>query len=185
MMNWFSRVDRAKNLIFDSERTWGVIFDENAPPAGVFMEYVLPMAAVPSIAHLLGFWYYGLFSTIFRAVLWFLLAVSGVWLTGKMIYYSATHFNSVPNEARSFQLAAYSFTPFFMAGAVYILPFLSAFVFLGGLYGIRLLHRGLPRLMETSAEKNSAFTLAAGAAMILVMWIVGQWTGGIFWPSKP
>jgi hypothetical protein len=185
MMDWFSRIARARNLIFDSGRTWADILEENDSPAAVLMEYILPMAAVPAAAHLLGFWYLGFFNTMLRAVLWLILSVSGVWLTGKIIYYSASRFNSTPNETRSFQLAAYSYTPFFAAGAAYVLPFLSIFVFMGGLFGIRLLSRGLPLFMETPAEKNSGFTMAAGAAMVIVMLLVGQLTGGIFWPPKP
>ncbi len=185
MKDWSSRIARARNLVFASDRAWADILEEKEPPAGIFLEYVLPMAAVPAAAHLLGFWYYGFFSTIFRAFLWLGLAVSGVWLTAKVIYYSSPHFNSITDEIRSYQLAAYSYTPFFAAGVAYIFPFLSLFVFLGGLYGVRLLSKGLPLLMETPADRQSGFVLAAGASMVAVMLLVAHLTGGIFWPSKP
>jgi len=166
-------------------QTWEEIRDDEAATTEVFIEYVLPMAAIPALAHLLGFWYHGFFDTVFKAILWYALAVTGVWFLGKAIYYLASNFDAVPSETRSFQLAAYSFTPFFLAGSFYILPFLSIFVFFSGMYGVYILSLGLPVLMEAPDEKSTSYSLVAGAAMLVIVVAIGHLTGGVFWPSRP
>jgi uncharacterized membrane protein len=111
--------------------------------------------------------------------------VGGVWIIGRIIFFLAANFDSVPNEIRSFQLAAYSFTPFFLGGVCYILPFLSIFVFFAGFYGMYLLSLGLPVLMETPEEKTVFYIVTVGAVMLFIILIIGHLTGGVLWPSKP
>jgi len=178
-------IERAKGMVLNPHRTWEDILEEDDSIGNFFVETILPMAALPAAAHLLGFWYHGFFDTVFKALLWFILAVAGVWLVGKTVHALALYFNSSPNEIRAFQLAAYSFLPFFLSGVCYILPFLSFIVFLSGLYGIYLLFVGLPVLLNMSGEKSTVLGLIAGAAMLAVIVLVGELTGGVLWPSKP
>jgi len=102
--------------------------------------------------------------------------------------YLAPNFGSTQNEAKAFQLAVYSYTPFLAVGILNIIPALSVLVFLSSLYGLYLLYIGLPILMSTPKEKSLAYTITIIVAMILIYIIIQIVTGAfynIFGPTLP
>lgn len=185
-MDWISIIERAKGMAIQPRETWGKIRQEETTSIELIMHTIAPMAAVPAAAHLLGFWIIlGFFKTIFTAILWYVLTVAGVWLLGKIIYYLSAQFGVEPDEARSFQLSATSFTPFILAGIFYIVPNFTFIVFLSGLYGIYALSLGLPILLDIPEEKTASFQITAGGVLFLLIILIGRLTGGVLAPHKP
>ena len=184
-MGWASLAGMARAFLIRPREAWEEVRNQDAGPADLFTDVVLPAAAIPAVAHLLGFWYHGFFATVFKAVLWYALAVSAVWAMGKTLVFLAPSFGAAPDETKAFRLAAYSFLPYFSAGVFYLLPFLSFVVFIGGLYGILVLYHGIPVLMEIPDEKSVSYALAAGFVMLVAVVFIGSITGGLIWPGKP
>ena len=84
--------------------------------------------------------------------------------------------------AQALKVAAYSFTPAWLAGILSLLPSLSMLGVLAGLYGIYLLYLGLPVLMKVPQEKAAAYTAVSVVCSILIMivftMVVGSVGGG-------
>jgi len=184
-MGWASLAGTAKAFWVRPREAWEEIRDQETDAAELFTGVVFPAAAVPAIAHLLGFWYHGFFSTIFKAILWYALAVVAVWVVGKTLVLLAPQFDAVPDETKAFRLAAYSFLPYFSAGIFYLLPFLSIVTLFGGLYGMVVLYHGIPVLMNIPDEKSIPYALTGGTVMLIAVVLIGCLTGGLIWPGKP
>jgi hypothetical protein len=72
------------------------------------------------------------------------------------------------------KVAAYTYTPFFVAGILYLIPSLTPLVIIAGLYGLYLLYLGLPIVMGTPKEKSLAYTIVIIVTIILIYIIVAS-----------
>ena len=80
-------------------------------------------------------------------------------------------FGSRRSFEHAFKLVAYSYTPFWLAGIFLLAPGLRFLIALS-VYGVYLLWKGLPRLMETPRTKVPAFTaviVGCAAALTLIL----------------
>ena len=75
------------------------------------------------------------------------------------------------------KLAVYCYTPFWLAGAIYILLFVSPTLvwvvwLVGALYSIYLLWLGAPILARTPSDKTPIFVGAAALIGVVVTWLL-------------
>ena len=171
-------VERAKNIIMAPKTEWLVIAAEEPNTAQIFKGYVLPLALIPAIAHIIGL------SVIGRGVMssfsWgiamgliqFILAFVGVYISADVIAYLAPRFGSQQDMGRAVQLVAYSYTPAWVAGILSIVPALGVLVFVGGLYGLYLMYLGLPHTMKTPQNKVIGYLVVSIVGVIVTYWIV-------------
>jgi len=185
-MEFRTLIERVGHILLQPDDTWETIRLEQISISEILKEYVLKLAAVPAAAHFLGWWVLvGFWSSLTRALLWYFLSVAGVWIISKVIGLLAAQFGAEENETSTFKLAAFSFTPYFLAGICYIVPPMMIFVVVGGIYGFYLLYRGIPIVLEIPKEKAAPYAGMISIAMFLVFCIIGRLTGGVLWPSKP
>jgi hypothetical protein len=88
------------------------------------------------------------------------LGLVSVFLLGLIIDALAPSFAGEKNQVRATQVAVYSFTPAWVAGALYLLPSFGRLAMLAGLYGFYLLFLGLPRLMKCPQDRAVPYTIA-------------------------
>jgi hypothetical protein len=175
-------IGRVKKICLTPQTEWSVIAEENTPPAGLITQYVLPLAAIAAVAGLIGgslvgqsLPFIGTYRTpiatgVGLAVFSLVTAVIGVFLISLIINALAPTFGAQKNSAQAFKVAAYSFTPAWIAGVFQILPALGILALLGGLY---LLYLGLPRLMKCPEDKAVGYTAVVVISAVVVSLVLG------------
>ncbi|HLG54643.1 MAG TPA: Yip1 family protein [Vicinamibacterales bacterium] len=181
-------IGRVKKICLTPQAEWSVIAEESTPAAGLITQYVLPLAAVAAVAGLIGGSLVGqslpfigtyrvpLATGLGVAIFSVVTAVIGVFLISLIINALAPTFGAQKNSAQAFKVAAYSFTPAWVAGVFQILPALGILALLGALYGLYLLYLGLPRLMQCPADKAVGYTavvVISAVVISLVLTLVG------------
>jgi len=169
-----SIVDRAKNIIMTPKTEWPVIAGEEPNAAQIVSGYVIPLALIPAVASIIG---YGLVGRgvvtsftmgIAMAIIGFIAAVAGVYLTAFVVDFLAPNFGSQKNFGRAMQLVAYSYTPAWVAGIFNIIPVLGFLSLIAGIYGLYLLYLGFPHTMKTPADKVVVYMVVAIIVLIII-----------------
>ena len=171
-------VERAKNIIMTPKTEWLVIAAEEPNTAQIFKGYVLPLALIPAIAHIIGLSVIGrgMMSSfswgIAMGLIQFILAFVGVYISAYVIAYLAPRFGSQQDMGRAVQLVAYSYTPAWVAGILSIIPALGLLVFVAGIYGLYLMYLGLPSTMKTPQDKITVYLAVSIIAVIVIYLII-------------
>lgn len=163
-------------LLIDPRAAWAAIEAEAADPAYVLSHYVARLALIPAVAGFSGASVIGatlpggvmvrhtLADGLFGAIFGYVAACIVPLLLALVLYAMARWFDGRRDFDTAFRVAAFSFTPVWLAGLSLLLPGLY-FLGLSGLYGIYLLGLGLPRLLKSrpSAMLLIVATVAAVA----------------------
>ena len=191
--------ERAKDIIMQPKSEWAVIDAEPATVGSIFTSYVLILAAIGPIALLIGHQVFGIGAlgfnwkppigfSIAQAVMMYVGSLIGVYVFALIIDALAPTFNGTKNNLNAFKVAAYSFTPAWLAGIFYIIPALSILVIVG-LYSLYLVYTGIPRLMRVSEDKAVGYAAVAIVIAIILNIIVGyiaqQLAWSMFAPTLP
>jgi hypothetical protein len=165
--------ERAKDIIMSPKTEWGVIDGEATTIGGIFMGYVLILAAIGPIATLIGQQVFGIYGykppmeyTIAWVVIMYVLSLVSVYIDALIIDALAPSFGGTKNMTNAFKVAAYSSTAAWLCGIFGIIPMLGILAILG-LYSLYLLYLGLPRLMRVGEDKAVGY-----AVVVVVVWIV-------------
>ena len=170
-------INRVKNMLVSPKAEWPVVASENSSHVKVFTGYVVPLALIPAIAAFIG---YGLIDSILgihiggigwgirQAIVQYITMLGGVYVTAFIIDALANSFGAKKDFNHAFSLVAYSYTPMFVAGILYILPALSWLAMLAGLYSLYLLYIGLQPMMKVSTEKQTSYFIVSLLVMIVV-----------------
>ena len=173
-------IDRVKNVLVTPKTEWTAIEAENMPHAKVFTTYVVPLALIPAVASLIGYGFFrvsafGIYGGslialgVRHAIMQYALMIGGVYVTAFVIDALADNFGVKKDFDRAFSLVAYSYTPMFVAGALYMLPTLAGLATLAGLYGLYLLYIGLQPMMKVTDEKQTSYFVVSLVVMIVAL----------------
>jgi len=171
-------VGRAKSIITSPKTEWLIVAAEEPNIRKMFTEYVLPLALIPAIAHIIGLGLIGrgMVSSfawgIAMGLIQFIAAFVGVYLSAFVIDFLAPNFASQKNMGRAVQLVGYSFTPTWVAGIFYVIPVVGILAILASIYGLYLMYLGLPHTMKTPQEKVVVYLVVAIVAVIVIYWII-------------
>jgi Yip1-like protein len=188
-------IERAKNIVVSPKTEWDVIAAETTPTRDIVTGYVLPLAAVAAVAGFIGISFVGQslpFLGTFRmgigwglalAIYQVVMAVVFVYVVGFIIDALAPTFNGQKKMAQAIKLAAYSYTPAWLAGILGIIPALGILALIGALYGLYLLYLGLPRLMKNPPDKSAGYTALVVVCAIVVGFIISVIGGLITAPA--
>jgi hypothetical protein len=93
----------------------------------------------------------------------------------------APHFDGKADDKRALTLAAYSYTPAWLAAGFGLVPGLRWLDILG-LYGLYVFYHGLPRMMKCPKDHNDVLTLvvlvltiATGALHAWIVHFIAPW----------
>lgn len=181
-------VERAKNIILSPKTEWQAVAAETTPDSQVIVGYVLPLAAVAAIAGFIGMslvgMSMGMFGSVRVPIAWgfasaiyhLVMAIVMVYVLAFIIDALAPTFNAEKGLSRALKVAAYAYTPVWVASIVTILPMLGILVLLAAIYAIYLLYLGLVPLMRAPAEKAAGYTavvVIAGIVLSVVISVIG------------
>lgn len=172
---------RAKAILVDPSAEWTKIETESGDVAYLLTTYVAALALIPALCGFIGVCLVGvvvpgpgtlrapILQGLFGAVFGYVMACATVVVLGIVIRLLVPIFGGRRSFDRAFKLAVYSCTPFWLAGLFLLAPGLR-FLILTSLYGVYLLWKGLPRLMETPKTKIASFTaVIVGCACVLTL----------------
>jgi hypothetical protein len=176
-------VARVKNILLQPKAEWEVIDREPSSVGQIMRSWVLPLAAIPAIASLIGALVFGysFFGVTYRpgvveaigtAITQYVLAIVGVYVLALIIDALAPQFGGTKNRVQAMKVAAYSATAAWVAGIFGLIPSLAMLGILG-LYSLYLLYLGLPRLMKAPADKAMGYTIVTILAAIVLAFLIG------------
>jgi len=171
-------VDRAKNIMMTPKTEWPAIAGEEPVVGQIVSGYVIPLALIPAVASIIGYglvgrgMYTSFTMGIAMAIVSFVAAVAGVYLTAFVVDYLAPNFGSQKNFGRSMQLVAYSYTPAWVAGILTIVPVLGVLVLIGSIYGLYLMYLGFPHTMKTPQDKVVAYMVVSIIVLLVIYFLL-------------
>lgn len=172
-------LNRIKNILIRPYEEWLVIDRESGDPVFLFTRYVAILALIPAVAGVIGGSMIGvtvpagtfrvpLVIGLLNGAISYLFTFVIVYSVALVIDGLAPTFGTERHLPSAMKLAAYSFTPAWLAGIFLLLPGLR-FLTVVGLYSVYLLWVGLGPLMRAPKEKALPYTLTVIVAAILII----------------
>src|SRR5450755_1209589 len=175
---------RVKNILLTPSTEWPVIAAEAATSGAIYLRYVAPLVALGVIATFigqtligtsmgpLGMVRVGIFAGVAHAILMFGLSFLQIFLISWLVDVLAPTFGGQRDSLRALKVAAYSFTPGWVAAVLNVIPMLGILGILAALYGLYLLYLGLPVLMRNPREKSVGYTVVLVICAIVLSALV-------------
>ncbi|MDQ3168540.1 MAG: YIP1 family protein [Acidobacteriota bacterium] len=176
-------VERVKRILVSPATEWPVIAAETTPTAALVTGYVVPLAALSAVATFIGQSLVGvsLMGTTYRtpiatgiamAIWGMVMAVAGVFICAYIINAFAPTFGATKSDSQALKVAAYSFTPVWVAGLLQILPPLSPLSIIGALYALYLLYLGLGIVMKAPDDKTVGYTAVVALVTVVALFVI-------------
>jgi hypothetical protein len=183
-------VDRAKNIIVTPKTEWAAVAAETTPDSQLIVGYVIPLAALAAVCGFIGMSLIGAGLGMFGihvgfvwglalAVYQFVMAIVMVYVLAFIIDALAGNFGAQKGFSQALKVAAYSYTPVWVASVVTIIPFLGILVLLAAFYAIYVLYLGLQGVMRAPQEKAAGYTAVVVIVGIIVAIVVRVLGGAI------
>jgi hypothetical protein len=177
---------RAINILTKPRSEWDLIAAESATTPGLILGYAAILAAVPAIARLISglmpHCFFGVCYTpnplfvVIGAVVYYALAVAGVFVIGLIIEALAPSFGGEKNQVQAMKVAVYSWTAAWLAGVFIIIPWVGWLLTLAGLYSLYLLYLGLKQVMRSPDDKAIIYTVVVVVLAAIVFIVAGALT---------
>jgi Yip1 domain len=151
----------------------------------LMINYVAILALVPLVGRILGDLIYythgrdAVGYAIAGAIVSYFLDIISVFIIGYVIWKLAPSFKTTATQAKSTMLAAFVFTPVFLIGILSIIPVLGYLAILGLLYGLYILYKGLPIVLNTPVDRTVTYVIAVLVVSIIIMAIISVILGGL------
>jgi hypothetical protein len=183
-------VDRVKQILLSPKSEWDVIDAEQTTPADLYTHYIMPLAAIGPVAHLIGSTVFGIpipfvgtyrvpiGSAITQAIVSYVLSLAGIYVLALIIDALAPTFGGQRSQIQALKLAAYSSTASWLAAIFGLVPALSPLALLG-LYSLYLLYLGLPVLMKAPRDKAVGYIGVVIITAIVLAMVIGA-VGAMF-----
>lgn len=184
-MDFGKIVARARAILSTPRTEWPIIAAEPATPKGLFIDYILILAALPPIAtfikaSLIGNGALGINirtpigAGIGMLILSYLLSLVVIYLIAVIINALAPSFGGQKDQTQALKAVAYSWTAYWVASIAYILPWIGWLIAIAGVvYSIYLLYLGLPHTMRCPPEKAGGYTAVSVVLGVVLTIITG------------
>ncbi|HSL22516.1 MAG TPA: Yip1 family protein [Vicinamibacterales bacterium] len=176
--------ERARRIITQPKLEWPVIEAEATDVATLYKSYILPLAAIPAIAMFIGLVVFGgrwigVTYALRAALFQYIGQLVGVYVSAFIVAKLAPQFASRDDQVQALKLIAYSSTPVWVAGVLYIIPPLGLLVIVAALYSIYVCYLGVPVLMKTPQDKVIPYLVVSVLVIIVVMFVLSFILGAI------
>jgi hypothetical protein len=181
-------LSRAYGLFRDTNLEWEQIKAEETTVPNILIGYVAPLAAILPLCDLIGSAVFGhalqgdFGQALVRAIINWVLSIALVFFVGVLINAVADNFEADKNDLAAQKIAAYSLTPFFLSGILFLWPPLWWLGFFALAAMVYLMYKGLPVLMKAPQERAlgyaSTVTVATAVALIIVLALSSCVAGG-------
>ncbi len=184
-------VSRTKNILLSPKQEWQVIDDEATSVGGLYIGYIVPLAAIGPVASIIGMEIFGISvpsagthlvpigAAVRQGIAQYVMALVGVYVLALIIEALAPYFGGrenwfggQDNRLQALKVAAYSSTAVWVVGIVGLIPALNILGLLG-LYSLYLLYLGLPALMKVPQEKMMGYTVVVIMCAVALFFVIG------------
>lgn len=185
-------IARAKSMLLAPRAEWPLIAAEPDTVGGLYSGYIIVMAAIPAIIRFLSSTLIGVsvpFLGSFRvpigvglttAVLTYVLSLVGIYIVALIVEALAPTFGAEKNRVQALKAVAYSYTAYWVASILGIIPGLALLAAVaGGIYSIYLLNMGLPFTMKCPPDKAIGYTAVSIIVAIVVGWVLALLVGSV------
>jgi hypothetical protein len=177
-------VGMLKNPTFE----WRTISAEPDDIQSLYMNYIVPLAAIPAIAMFLGLAIigvpfvgrFGFFTALSTAIVIYLQTLIAPLVAAIVIEQLAPRFSSSGSTIDALKLVAYASTPVWVGSVIYLIVYLSPLMIVPVIYAVYLFYLGLPPMMKTHPNNVVPFMLVSFLAIIVVniflrllLWVFG------------
>ena len=177
---------RVKSILLTPRAEWPVIAAEPETIGGIYIGYIMILAAIPAIKLFLtlsvigvsmpfaGSYRTGLLAGLTSAVTTYVLTLIGTFVVALIVDALAPTFGGQKSQIQALKVVAYAYTAAWVAAIIGIVPGLGLLSALAGLiYGLYLLYLGLPFTMKCPAEKSLGYTVVTVLVAIVVSIVLG------------
>jgi hypothetical protein len=175
-------VARAKNMIFAPASEWPVIALEPATVGSMYQGYVMPLAAIPPLATLIGmilFYHFGFGGALLLAIVSYVLSLIGVYVMAWIAAKLAPMFGGSDSIEAGMKLVGYGLTAAWVGGIFHIIPALGVISLLFSIYCIYVLYTGVTPMMNVPQGRAIGYLLALIVAMIVVFIVIAFVAGAV------
>jgi hypothetical protein len=178
---------RVQSILLKPKEEWVKIKAESTTAAELFTSYVMILAAFPAVFQflgnilvgrrlpLVGVYRWPIGRALGNAIVSYALSLAAVYLFALIINELAPSFSSAKTMTGALKLAAYSMTPGWVAGVLYIIPGLWALGLVASLYGLYILYLGFDTpMMETPKVKIPSY-MGVSVVVVAVLYVVFGW----------
>jgi len=168
-------VTRAKNMILAPAAEWPVVAGESTSTAALYQGYIMPLAAIPALAALIGavaFFHVGFGTALVLAVASYILSLIGVYVIAWIASTLASMFGATGHFESALKLVAYGSTAHWLGGIFHIIPALGILSLLADIYGIYLFYTGVTPVMNIPRERVVGYLVALVVAVIVVFILI-------------
>ncbi len=186
-------VARVMGILINPDAEWQRIDREPASVGSLFMGYILILAAIGPIAHMLGglVFGYGFFVKVHPSLMWalegaivtYVLTIVGAFISMLVVDFLAPSFKGQRNQIQALKLVAYGWTAAWVAGIFGLIPALGILGLLG-LYSLYLFYRGVPVMMKTPPDRAMAYTIVVVIVNIVIFILIGFMTSLVIGPGE-
>src|SRR5438445_664650 len=178
-------ISRTKNILLSPKQEWQVIDAEATSVGGLYLGYIVPLAAIGPIASSIRMALFGISvpsmgtyrvpigAAVRQGVAHYVMALVGVFVLALIIDELAPYFRVEENRYQALKVAAYSSTPVWVAGIVGLFPMLNILRLVGLLYSLFLLYLGLPVLMRVPQEKAMRYSVVVMISAVVLFFVIG------------
>ncbi len=175
---------RITNIVTRPKLEWPAIAAEPRDVAGLYRSYIVPLAAVPAVCRLIGmsvvgiavpfvgYYRVGIATALTQAIVQYVLSLVGVYVAAIVIARLAPSFQSEADAAQATKLVAYSMTPIWVAGVLYLVPALGVLVILAALWSIYVFYVGVAPVMKTPPDKVIPYVVVSAVVIVAVYVVI-------------
>ncbi len=171
---------RVSNILLHPNAEWRAIRDESATYPDIVLRYVGILSMIPPAAAVAGRYIFEssvsdsvLLSSpgylILSNLLWYCMYIVNVVITGAVITWILVAVESRWRGLRGLQLAAYSFTPLFLAGFMAVIPHMKWCVPVALLYGVYILYLGMRTVLGVRGIRAALYAAASAAVAAVIL----------------
>jgi hypothetical protein len=182
-------IARAKAILMTPNSQWPLLAAAPETIGGLYLRYLVILAAIPALVHLLsasvigisipilGSYRVGFWSGLLGAIITYVVTLAGLYLLGIIIDLLAPRFGGTRNRVQALKSAAFPYTATAAAAVIGLIPGLHILAVLAGAaYSIYLLKLGLPYTMGCPPQKSGVYTAAIVVCSFLIGVVLGPLT---------
>lgn len=173
---------RVASILRSPRQEWQAIAAEPTGAVDIYTRYVLPLALIGPLAlaihqvaigtplPLVGVVKVALVAGIAAALLTFAFAILQVAVLSWAVNAFARKFQAVPDRLAALKVVAYSLTPVWLVGVLYLLPLLAFLWVFAAIYAVFLAFLGLQALMRCTPQQALGYTFAT-LGVAFALWV--------------
>lgn len=149
-------ITRIWKLLLDTENEWKEISKESVSDRDFYSNYIIPLVAIGPIAAFIGFAYVGLpgyrqlplLYCVLQSSISFIFMLAAVYMMAVLISTVTYVTGNYDDDGEAIKVAAYAYTPYWLASILYINPVFTPVVIILSFYGLVIAFIGLKTVMK-------------------------------------